>query len=190
MCAPSDHDVAQLHVYTIPKNFEWYKPIQRFQRYGFHKVRPKCHLIGQVFGSRANPYWANGQITMTLHNYRFRQVCETLNGVNPSSGFREMLSTKSGAKFNKLFGPWASPYVANGRMTITVQNYKPWQFHKTSNGENPSSSWRDMGPAHTPAHPDHDDSQEGWVVMKSLIRINKSHNLSQQKSTLIKCNLR
>ena len=38
MCVhqPSDHDVAQLQVYTIPKYFEWYKSIQQFQIYGFH----------------------------------------------------------------------------------------------------------------------------------------------------------
>ena len=30
----NDHDVAQLQVQTIPKNFEWYESIQQFQRYG------------------------------------------------------------------------------------------------------------------------------------------------------------
>ena len=34
---------------------------------------------------------------------------------------------------------------ANGQMTITVHNYRPRQFHRTSNGENPSSGCRDMG---------------------------------------------
>ena len=37
-----------------------------------------------------------GQITMTVHSYRSRQVHETLNGVHPSSGFRDMRSAKSG----------------------------------------------------------------------------------------------
>ena len=37
-------------------------------------------------------YGANGQITITLHNYRCRQVHKTLNGVNPSSSFRDMRS--------------------------------------------------------------------------------------------------
>ena len=55
----------------------------RVQIYGFHKVWPKCCLIWQVFGPWASPYGANGQISMTLHNYRSRQVHETLNGVNP-----------------------------------------------------------------------------------------------------------
>ena len=91
-----------------------------------------------------------GQITMTVHNYRSRQVHETLNGVNPSSGFRDMRSAKSGSNLWQIwqvFGPWASPYGANGQMSMTVHNYRPRQFHRTSNGENPSSGYRDMGSA-------------------------------------------
>ena len=89
-----------------------------------------------------------GQITMTVHNYRSRQVHETLNGVNPSNGFRDMRSAKSGPNLCQIwqvFGPWASPYGANGQMTMTVHNYRPRQFHRTSNGENPSRGYRDMG---------------------------------------------
>ena len=37
-----------------------------------------------------------GQMTMMLHNYRSRQSHRTLNGINPSSGFRDMGSAKSG----------------------------------------------------------------------------------------------
>ena len=87
---------------------------------------------------------------MTVHNYRSRQVHETLNGVNPSSGFRDMRSAKSGSNLWQIwqvFGPWASPYGANGQMSMTVHNYRPRQFHRTSNGENPSSGYRDMGSA-------------------------------------------
>ena len=85
---------------------------------------------------------------MTVHNYRSRQVHETLNGINPSSGFRDMRSAKSGPNLWQIwqvFGPWASPYGANGRMSMTVHNYRPRQFHRTSNRENPSSGYRDMG---------------------------------------------
>ena len=96
---------------------------------------------------------------MTLHNYRSRQVHETLNGVNPSSSFRDMHSAKSGPNLWQIwqvFGPWASPYGANGHMTLTVHTYKPRQFHRTSNGE--SNGYRDMGStslavARPPAHP-------------------------------------
>ena len=87
---------------------------------------------------------------MTVHNYRSRQVHETLNGVNPSSGFRDMRSAKSGPNLWQIwqvFGPWASPYGANGQMSMTVHNYRPRQFHRTSKGENPSSGYRDMGSA-------------------------------------------
>ena len=87
---------------------------------------------------------------MTMHNYRSRQVHETLNGVNPSNGFRDMRSAKSGPNLCQIwqvFGPWASPYGANGQMTMTVHNYRPRQFHRTSNGENPLRGYRDMGSA-------------------------------------------
>ena len=102
---------------------------------------------------------------MTLHNYRSRQVHETLNGVNPPTSFRDMRSAKSGPNLWQIwqvFGPWASPYGANGHMTITVHTYRLRQFHRTSNGENPSSGYRDMGSAslaairlaaHLNAHP-------------------------------------
>ena len=94
---------------------------------------------------------------MAVHNYRSRQVHETLNGVNPSSGFRDMRSAKSRPNLWQIwqvFGPWASPYGANGQMSMTVHNYRPRQFHRTSNGENPSSGYRDMGSASlAAAHP-------------------------------------
>ena len=107
---------------------------------------------------------------MTVHNYRSRQVHETLNGVNPSSGFRDMRSANSGPNLWQIwqvFGPWASPYGANGQMSMTVHHYRSIQFHRTSNGENPSSGYRDMGsaslaaarpPASPPACPDRDDN--------------------------------
>ena len=84
---------------------------------------------------------------MTVHNYRSWQVNETLNEVNRSSVFRDMRSAKSGPNLWQIwqvFGPWASPYGANGQMSMTVHNYRPRKFHRTSNGENPSCSYRDM----------------------------------------------
>ena len=118
---------------------------------------------------------------MTVHNYRSRQVHETLNGVNPSSGFRDMWSAKSGSNLWQIwqvFGPWASPYGANGQMSMTVHNYRPRQFHRTSNGENPSSGYRDMGsaslaaarPTARPPGPwrQYPSSPEGWGVKSQL----------------------
>ena len=114
---------------------------------------------------------------MGLHNYRSRQIHETLNGVNPSSSFRDMRSAKSGPNLWQIwqvFGPWASPYRANGYMTMTVHTYRPRQFHRTSNGENPSSGYRDMGsaslaaarPAARPPGPwrQYPSNPEGWGV--------------------------
>ena len=46
-----------------------------------------------------------GQMTMMLHNYRSRQFHRTQNGINPSSGFRDMGSAKSdpsAASFDKF----------------------------------------------------------------------------------------
>ena len=116
---------------------------------------------------------------MTLHNYRSRQVHKTLNGVNPSSSFRDMRSAKSGPNLWQIwqvFGPWASPYGANGHMTMTVHTYRPRQFHRTSNGENPSSGYRDMGSASLaaawpPGRPpgpwrQYPSSPEGWGVKR------------------------
>ena len=112
---------------------------------------------------------------MTVHNYRSRQVHETLNGVNPSSGFRDMRSAKSGSNLWQIwqvFGPWASPYGASGQMSMTVHNYRPRQFHRTSNGENPSSGYRDMGSASLaaarPTGPwrQYPSSPEGWGVKR------------------------
>ena len=124
-----------------------------------------------------------GQMTMTLHNYRSRQVHETSNGINPSSGFRDKRSAKSGPNLCQIwqvFGPWASPYGANGQMTITVHNYRPRQFHRTSNGENPSSSYRDMGSAslaaaRPPGPWQYPSSPEGWgVKMTSSCETNEN----------------
>ena len=54
--------------------------------------------------------------------------------------------------------PMGKPCWATGQMTMTLHSYRPRQFHRTSNGENPSGSFRDMGyskswpVAHPPAH--------------------------------------
>ena len=53
-------------------------------------------------------------------------------------------------------------------MTMTVHNYRPTQFHRTSNGENQSSGYKDMGSASLAATrpPElwrqYPSSPEGW----------------------------
>ena len=59
-------------------------------------------------------------------------------------------------------------------MTMAVHNYRPRQFHRTSNGEIPSSGYRDMGSAslaatHPPGRPpepwrQYPSSPKGWGV--------------------------
>ena len=44
----------------------------------------------------------------------------------------------------KFFGPWASPYVSNGQMTMMLHNCRSKQFHRILNDINLSSSLRDM----------------------------------------------
>ena len=43
-----------------------------------------------------------GQMTMMLHNYKSRQFHRTSNGINPSSGFKDMGSGPSAAWFEKF----------------------------------------------------------------------------------------
>ena len=133
----NDHDVAQLQVKTIPSN--GINPSSGFRYMGLAKSGPSAAWFDKL-----------GQVTMTLHNYRSRQVHETLNGGNPSSTFRDMRFAKFGPNLWQIwqvFGPWASPYGENGHMTMTVHNYRPGQFHRMSSRENPSSGYRYMGSA-------------------------------------------
>ena len=136
---------------------------------------------------------------MTLHNYRSRQVHGSLNGVNPSSGFRDMRSAKSGPNLCQIwqvFGPWASPSGANGQMTMTVHNYRPRQFHRTSN---PSRCYRDVPqvwqpPARPPTRPpgqwrQYPSSPEGWGVKRCGRQTDgQTDGLNHSESCLVAAN--
>ena len=83
-----------------------------------------------------------GEMKMMLHNYRSRQFHITSNGINTSTGFRDMASIKSGpsaASFDK-FWAMGKAIWGNGQMTMTVHNYWPRQFHKTLNVARPSAA--------------------------------------------------
>ena len=54
-----------------------------------------------------------GQMTEMLHNYRSRQFHRTFNGTNPSSGFRDMGSTKSGPS-----AAWFDKFLAHGQAHV------------------------------------------------------------------------
>ena len=90
-----------------------------------------------------------------------------------------MRSAKSGPnlwEICQVFVPWA-----NGQITMTVHNYRPRQFHRSLNGENPSSGYRDMGSAslaaarpaaRPPARPpepwrQYPSSPKGWGVKRN-----------------------
>ena len=91
-----------------------------------------------------------GQITVTLHNYRSRQVHETLNRVNPSSSFRDMRSAKSGTNLWQICGK----FLARGQAHMGQMGKWPWQC-ATTGLDNPTElrmekihqAVRDMGSA-------------------------------------------
>ena len=76
---------------------------------------PEIHFLNLTWKIQGE-----GEMTMTLHNYRPRQFHITYNGINQSNGFRDMASTKSGpsaASFDKfwamgkpIWGKWANCY--------------------------------------------------------------------------------
>ena len=106
-----------------------------FLRYSIFKIWPWKSRVMKIKGQ--------GQMTMMLHNYKSRQFHRTSNGINLSSGFKDMGSAKC-CLIWQVFGPWANPYGANGQITMTVHNYRSRQVHGTLNGVHPSSSFRDM----------------------------------------------
>ena len=111
--------------------------------FGSMSVGPPIPEI-QHFQNLTLKIHGQGQITMMLHNYRSGQFHRTSNGINLSSGFREMGSAKSGpsaAWFDKLL---TNGQAHMGQMTITLYIYTSIQVHKTLNGVNPSSGFRNM----------------------------------------------
>ena len=51
-----------------------------------------------------------GQMTLMLHNYRLRQFHRTWNGIDPSNGFKDMGSAKSGPS-----AAWFDKFLAHGQ---------------------------------------------------------------------------
>ena len=64
----------------------------------------------QYFQNLTFKIQGQGQMTMVLHNYRSRQFHKISNGINPSSGFRDMGSAKSGPRV-----AWFDKFLANGQ---------------------------------------------------------------------------
>ena len=73
----------------------------RFISLFFHVNQPSysCNMFFQHLTLKIQ---GQGHKPMMLHNYRLRLFHRTLNGVNPSSGFRDMCSTKSGPQWHLI----------------------------------------------------------------------------------------
>ena len=69
-------------------------------------------------------------MTMMLHNYRSGQIYKTSNGINPSSGFRDMSSTKSGPS-----AAWLDKFLAHGQAHIGQVGKYLWSVTTTSLGK-------------------------------------------------------
>ena len=169
--------MAQLQVWTIPYNFEWFKSIPAVSEIwlpqSLAQVLP--HLTS--FRPWANPYGGNGQITITMHNYKSGQVHKTLNGLNPSSGFKK-------SAFHEVwtqFVPNLTSFWSMGKPIWGKWPRQCGQFHRSLNGENPSSGWGDMSSSNLAAARSpgpwrqYPSSTEGWGVKTDCITSHVLH---------------
>ena len=92
---------------TCEGNVESHKVGVTSYRLSFHVNRP-FHSWDTAFSNLTLKI--QGQMTMTLHNYRSRQFHRTWNGINPSSGFRDMGSAKCGQS-----AAWFDKFLAHGQ---------------------------------------------------------------------------
>ena len=125
-------------------------PSSGFRDMGSAKSGPSAAWFDKFFAHGQAHMGQMGKYLWQCTTTSLGKVHETLNGLNPSNNFKDMNSAKSGPNLGQIwqvFGPWASLYGANGQMTTTVHNYGLRQFHRTLNGENPSSGYTDMGSA-------------------------------------------
>ena len=97
-------------------------------------IGPSIHEI-QHFQNLTLKIQDQGQMTMTLHNYRSRQFHRTSNGINPSSGFRDMGSAMSGPS-----AAWFEKFLAHGQAHMGQMGKWPWQC--TTTGLDNSSELR------------------------------------------------
>ena len=112
--------------------------------YGFRDM-PSTNLAQELlhltsFGSWVSPYGANGRITMTVQYYKSRQVHKWAKPIQrfQRSAFRKVWTqfVPNLTSFWSIWVKWAND--------PGMHNYRPRQFHKTWNGENPSSGCNDM----------------------------------------------
>ena len=75
----------------------------------FHVNRPS-HSWNTASSKYDLETQGQGQMTLMLHNYRSRQFHRTSNRINPSSGSKDMGSTKSGPS-----AAWCDKFLADGQ---------------------------------------------------------------------------
>ena len=68
-----------------------------------------------------------GEMTIMLHNYRSRQLHITVNGINPSSGFRDMPSTKSDPSADPFDKFWAMSKPIWSKWAMEQMGKLSWQ---------------------------------------------------------------
>ena len=117
----------------------------------------------------------SGQITMTVHNYKSRQIHKTLNGLNPSSHFRARLSAKSGpnlCQICQVCGPWASPYGENGPS-------HPGHDHNTPPGQPGRLRGENASHVAEPSALENPNCMEAmclpWHLLQRFLEISDSH---------------
>ena len=86
------------------------------------------HLIPEIqrFQNLTLKIEGQGQMTMMLHNYGSRQIYRTSNGINPSSGLRDMGSVKSGPT-----APWFDKFLAHGQAHMGQMGKYLWRCMTT-----------------------------------------------------------
>ena len=111
-----------------------------FDSHPFHSmsIGPPIPEI-QYFQNLTLKIKGQGQMNTMLHNYWSRQFHRTSNGTDPSRGFRDMGSAKSGPSAAWFYKFLAHGQAHMGQITMTVHNYRSRLVHETLNGVNPSS---------------------------------------------------
>ena len=111
-----DHDVAQLQVQTIHRTSNGMNPSSGFRDMGSARYGPSAAWFDKFL---AHGLAHMGQITITVHNYRSRQVHETLNkSIQPfqRSAFRKVWTqfvanlTSFWPMGKPIWGTWANDH--------------------------------------------------------------------------------
>ena len=109
-------------------NSEWSKSIRWFQRYALWPMgMPMCVKWDQ-----------------DAAQLQQRQFHWTSNGENSCNSFKVWTPFVPSLT---SFWTMGSPYEAKGQIIMTLHNYRPRLFHRTPDGVNPSSVFRDMSSA-------------------------------------------